>query len=98
MLPVIAATPPSHDENPITVGEVEKLIGLQLPFEANLVQPQIANVAEFVFHAFGVDAEKHVGRPSAAANQNVLVIDMEEFIAVLIFVCRDLANTELGAR
>ena len=76
-LPEIAAAPSRHHEDAVVVGEVEELLGLEFAFEADGVQAHVFDVAEFVVQALRIFAQHHVGRPAAAANQNVLAVDVE---------------------
>src|SRR5262249_31977702 len=96
VLPVIAAAPAGHDQNPITIREIEELVRLQLTFEANRIQTKVADVPKLVLDTLAIDTQKHVGRPAAAANQDFAVIDMEEFVPFRSLLRRDFANAELG--
>ena len=95
-LPEIAAAPSGHHENSFVVGEVEKFRSLEFAFEADGVQPHVADVAEFVVQALRVFAQHQVGRPAAAANQNVLAVDVKRAPADGVEVGSDFANAELG--
>src|SRR5205823_4717903 len=96
MLPMIAAAPTRHHQNPITVREIEELVTLELAFKANGVQAQIANMRKFILHPLMIGAQKHVRRPSATTNQDPAMIDAEELIAIGILLVRNLANSEVG--
>src|SRR5712692_5677322 len=95
-LPEIAAAPSRHNENSLAVGEVEKFLGLEFAFEAHGVESHILDVAEFVFEALRVFAKHHVGRPAAAADQDVLAVDVEGTSADRVQIGSDFADAEVG--
>ena len=76
-LPEIAAAPSGHDQNSLAVGEIEEFLGLEFAFETDGIQSHVADVAEFVVQALRVLAQHQVGGPAAAANQNVLAVDVK---------------------
>ena len=78
------------------VGEVEKFLGFELAFEADGVESHVADVAEFVVQALRIFAQHQVGGPTAAANQNILAVDVEGAAADGVEVGSDFANAELG--
>ena len=80
---------------PSLVGEFEKFLRLQLAFQPDRVQPHVFDVTEFVVQALRVFAQHHVGRPAAAANQNVFAVDVERASANGVEVRSDFANAEL---
>ena len=47
-LPEIAAAPPRHHQNSLTVGELIELFGLQFAFQTYRIQPHIFHVADFI--------------------------------------------------
>src|SRR5258708_39474715 len=75
--PEIAAAPSRHNKDSLAVGEVEKFLGFEFAFEADGVESHILNVTEFVFEALLVFSTHHFWRPSAAADQDVLAVDVE---------------------
>ena len=77
-LPEIAAAPSGHDQNALAVGEVEEFLRFEFAFEADGVESHVADVAEFVVQALRVLAQHHVRGPAAAADQNVLAVDVED--------------------
>src|SRR5215472_13953820 len=97
MLPMIAAAPPGHHQNPIMVRKVEELVGLKLAFKANRVQTKVADMTHLVLHALTVHAQKHVGRPAATANQDVAMVDVKELVSLRSLLRRDFANAKLRA-
>ena len=54
------------------IGQVEEFRGLKFAFEANGIQSHVADVTEFIVQALRIFAQHQVGRPAAAANQNIL--------------------------
>src|SRR6202048_5108829 len=76
-LPEIAAAPSGHHENSLLVRQVEKLLRFQLAFQADRVKSHVPNIAKFIPQPLRVLAQHHIGRPAAAAQQDVLAIDME---------------------
>src|ERR1700722_3809072 len=97
-LPEIAAAPSGHDENSVVVGDVEEFFGLQLAFETNGVQAHVFDVAEFIVQALGVFAKHHVGRPAAAADQDVFAVDVKGASTGGGYFRSDLADAELSLR
>ena len=95
-LPEIAAAPSGHDQNSFVVGDVEEFLGFELAFEADGVQSHVADVAEFVVQTLRVFAQHHVGSPAAAADQDVLAVDVEGASAGGVDFGSDFANAELG--
>ncbi len=91
---MIAAAPAGHDEDALLVGEIVKFVGFQLPFQANGVQVHVADVAEFVFQAIEILAQKHVRRPAAAADQDLFSVDVELTSAGGIQFGSDFADAE----
>src|SRR5690348_11591151 len=97
MLPVIAAAPTCHYQNPITVREVEELVSLEFAFESNGVESKVADVTQFVLHSLAIDAQKHVGRPAPSANQDVVTIYVKQLVSFRSLLRADLADAELHA-
>src|SRR5580704_12963856 len=97
-LPEIAAAPAGHDQDSIVIGDVEEFLSFELAFEADGVQSHVADVAEFVVQALGVFAHHHVWGPAAAADQDVLAIDVEGASAGGVDFGSHLADSELGLR
>src|SRR5580700_8453165 len=75
--PEIAAAPSRHHENALVVGEVVELLRFEFAFEANGIEPHVADVAEFVAQPLRIFAQHQVGGPAAAAYQNVLSVYMK---------------------
>src|ERR1700676_1394198 len=97
-LPEIAAAPSGHDENTLVIGEIEEFPSLEFPFQADGIQSHVADVAKFVMQALRIFAQHQVGRPTAAANQNIFSVDVEGASANRVEVGSDFANAELGGR
>src|ERR1039457_2185420 len=98
-LPEIAAAPSGHHQDALLVGHFKKFLGLEFALQPDLIQSQVEHVAELVGKPLRGLAKQHVGRPAAAANQDVLAINLEqafEAIRRLLgnFGC-DLVNAEL---
>ena len=95
VLPVIAAAPAGDEQNAALVGQIEELFGLQLAFEADGVQSHVLHIAELVAQALRVLAQHHVGRPAAAADQDVLAVDGKQAPVGCEHFGFDLANAKL---
>ena len=98
VLPVIAAAPAGDEQNSALVGQVEKFLGFQLAFEADGVQSHVLHVAELVAQPLRVFAQHHVGRPAAAADQDVLAIDGKQPPVGRKHLGLDLANAKFCLR
>ncbi len=92
LLPVVAAGPPSHDENALLVGQIEKVVRFHGAFEADRVEVQVAQILKLCLQAFGRFAQEHVRRPASAADQDVFAVDAEEAMALRVDVRSDFAN------
>ncbi len=95
-LPGIATAPAGHDQDALPICQVEKLLSFQLALEPDGVEAHVAHVAEFILQALRVFAEHQVRSPAAAANQNVLAVDVEDASANRIEVGSDFANAKLA--
>ncbi len=95
-LPEIAAAPARHYQNSFVVGDIEELLGFEFAFEADGIESHIAHVAEFVVQALRVLAQHHVGSPAAAADEDVLAVDVEGASAGGVEFGSHFANAELG--
>src|ERR1039458_781940 len=95
-LPEIATAPSGHDQDSFVVGEVEEFLSFELAFKTDGVEAHISHVAEFIVQALRIFAKHQVGGPAAAANQDVLAVDVEGSPARGIYFGSYLANAELG--
>ncbi len=98
VLPVIATAPAGDEQNSALVGQVEKFLGFQLAFEADGVQPHVLHIAELVAQALRVFAQHHVGRPAAAADQDVFAVDRKQAPVGREHLGLDLANAKFCLR
>ena len=96
--PEIAAAPSGHDENALAIGQVKEFLSLELAFQANRVEPHIADVAKFGMQALRIFTHHQVGRPAPAANQNILAVDVEGAPTDRVEVGGNFANAELSGR
>ena len=94
-LPLVAAAPPGHDQEPVLVGEVVEELALQLPLEADGVEAHLARVAQLGLEPLaGRGPEHHVGSPAPAADEDRLAVDLEEAVALR----RQLGASSAGCR
>ena len=77
VLPEIAAAPSCHHQDALLVGHLVKFLGLEFAFQPDCVQSHVAHIAELIGEPLRGLAHHHVGRPAAAANQDVLAVDLE---------------------
>ena len=93
-LPEIATAPAGDDHDAFAIAQLQKPSALGLAFKADGVEIHVFDVAEFLDFAFGRRPQKHIGRPSAAPNEDWLAVDFEDAIALVVEFGRGLANAE----
>src|SRR5581483_2478879 len=81
--PLVAALPAGQDHDAVTIGEVVKLLVLQLALTANGVESKVADITELGLHSLGIIAQEHVRRPARAANEDRLAVDDELDVTLL---------------
>src|ERR1700674_4576373 len=99
VLPEIAAAPAGHHQDAFAVGGLKKFLSFEFAFQPDRIKSDARYVAELAGEPLRGLAQHHVWRPAAAANQDVLAIDLEQAFQAIRrllgdFGC-DLANTEL---
>ena len=94
LLPIIAATPASHDQDALLVGKIVERVALHFAFEPHGVEVQVADITKFGFQAIGRFAEEHVGSPASAANQDALPVHAKQQVALRVQFRSDLADPE----
>src|SRR4029453_15395181 len=77
-LPYVAAAPARHDEEAHAVREVEELVVLELAFETDGVEAEVARVPQLALQPFRREAQQDVGGPAAAADEDLPPVDPEE--------------------
>ena len=98
MLPEIAAAPSRHHQDALLVGHFEEFLGFEFAFQPDRVQSQIMHVVEFIGQSLWGLAQHHVRSPAAAANEDILAVDLEQPLRAirrrLRDFRRDFANAE----
>ena len=69
---------------PSRFGEVEELVRLQLAFEPDGIQAEMAHVTQLIIESLRAGANEHVVRPTAATDQDVPPIDLEQPVPIRI--------------
>ena len=95
MFPGIAATPAGHDQHAQSVSKREEIVGLDFSFEADGVQIHIERIFHLLVQALVIAAQQHVEAPTSAANQQLLMIDLEQPVALLGKLAADSTHPEL---
>ena len=95
LLPLVAAAPPRHEEDAVTIRQVIELIAFELPLEADRIEPHLAHVSKFRLEPFGgFGSEQHVRSPAAASNQDGLSVHLEEAMSLVGQLGRHVLNAE----
>ena len=66
------------------VGLVEKLVGLELAFEPDGIQAEMAHVTQLILEPLRAGANEHVVGPTAATDQDVAPIDLKQPVPIRI--------------
>ena len=80
LFPIVTAAEPGHDENSVLVRKVKQVIRANLSLEAHGVQPHVADEPHLLLFALGSFHEEKVARPTRAANEDGVVIDVVEAV------------------
>src|SRR6266446_10740677 len=84
VLPMRAATPAGHDQNSFPIGQVEKVVWLQLALQPNRIQVHVFDISKFVFQSFRSESQKDIGGPAAASNKHISAIDLKDPVILII--------------
>ena len=97
-LPEITAAPSGHDQDSFSVSEIKEFLCLELAFEPDRVQSHVLHIAKFILQPLRILTQHHVGRPSTAANQDVLAVNVERSAAYRVEIRCNFADAEFRVR
>ena len=93
-LPVVAAAPAGDDHDALAIAHLQERPALGLALEPDRIQVHVLHVTDLRGLALGGRAQEHVGRPTAAADEDRPAVDLEDAIALVVQLRRGFADAE----
>src|SRR5438105_652625 len=93
-LPGAATHPAAHDEDAEAVGLVPEAIVFVIAFQPQGIEMHVERVSQLRVLPLRLWAQEHVGRPTAATNENATAVDAEKSPALWRRFRRDLTDAE----